>query len=78
MPGYVVKSKTLPKYLGWLSSASQAQIEKIDKIYLAAEKFPNTQGKHVINSLLPSELMEQMNDLTNIYPLSFFQISQLN
>lgn len=83
MLGYVVKSKTLPKYHGWLKTASQANIEKIDKVYLAAEKFPNTQGKHIINSLIPSELMEQMESMNYPLfhlevPLSFFQIPQLN
>lgn len=76
MSGYVVKSKTLPKYCGWLRIASAESIEKIDKIYLSAEKFPNTQGKHIINSMIPSELMEQMTDLTNFYPLLFFQVPQ--
>ncbi len=76
MPGYVVKSKTLPKYSGWLRSASQAAIEKIDKIYIDAEKSPNTKGKHIIHSLIPSELMEQINHLSKFYPLSFFQVPQ--
>jgi hypothetical protein len=61
-----MNSKTLPIYAGWLQNQKQELIRFVDAVYLLAEQNMNRGGKHIVNSMIPSEIVEKFNSIEQV------------
>jgi len=61
-----MKSKTLPTYLGWLKNQKQELIDFVDTVYLLAEQNMNNGGKFIVNSMIPSEIIQQFESIEQV------------
>lgn len=61
-----MNSKTLPIYAGWIQNQTQELIKFVDAVYLLAEQNMNRGGKHIVNSMIPSEIVEKFKSIEEV------------
>lgn len=61
-----MNSKTLPIYAGWIQNQTQELIKFVDSVYLLAEQNMNHGGKQIVNSMIPSEIVEKFKSIDDV------------